>query len=113
MAVSISEAKIIAEAIKKRQTIKFEYFPNTAPVGTALGFRYVTPIKSFKKSGKFYLLCWFQFGVSLSGKGSGYRLYLQKNIHNVSLVTSGTQNFSKTFNYNIILQKLLIKNQFD
>ena len=76
---------LIEQAIPRRQQIEINYIPNTKPFGVVYSLRYIVPIELFSKNGKKYLFAYHMSGGSLSGAGSGFRLYLQDNISNVRL----------------------------
>lgn len=100
MALSAKQIGEVSTAILKGSAIEFEYYYNTNPRGLVTTKRVALPLKLFKNNGKFYLFAYFLSGGSLSGKGAGYRLYLQKNMFETKIVgvginTETKQNFSK------------------
>lgn len=114
MALKPNELKIITEAIKYNTYITFEYFPNTNPKGFAYGTRKVIPLRLFKRLGKFYMYAYFSSGASLSQKGSGFRLFLQKNMYNVKKETYSTTpvKFNKIIS-ELQIFKMIIKNEIE
>ncbi len=98
MALRLNEIRIIEKAISKGAMIRFQYFPNTNPAGMVTGFRYAYPLRLFTKGSKKYMLAFFIRGASLSKSKVLYRLYIQKNLYDITPVTlSGREikNFNK------------------
>jgi hypothetical protein len=93
MALKQNDLKILQDAIDNNLSISYYYFPNLLAKTYETNIRYSRPIRMFKRGGKFYVLMWFKYGASVSRKGQGYRLYLQKNLHQIDYEIKDT--FSK------------------
>lgn len=69
----------LRQAVNRSIVLKIKYFPNKDGQ-VRVGFRTVLPLDLYTYRGVQYMLTWFTEGSSVSGEGTGYRLFFVKNI---------------------------------